>query len=362
MKTIYDERNVMFSRMRLKEGTKAYEDYYQSHPEIKAKDDAMRGLNITDKLRVNKQFKSLFFPLTKSNKQILKSLHDLVDKTPLGDQTELPKDFHKNIKEITKHFGADDVGIVKLTPEHFYSHHGAQSDDIGRDLYGQETDKDYDYAIVYLQVMDLNMINRAPFFEEYLETENVYLNIGYTGSRLALYLKQLGYKSTFQSEAFYHTPMVPLAYDAGLGEIGMANHLVHPLYGDRIRLGAVLTKAPLESDAPIDFGLEAFCKRCALCLMNCPSHSIKHRPRFVNGRQFYHFDDQTCFQLWKNTGTDCGTCLQSCPFTQGIEPSTIDWMKNNPKRIDQVIENHLKKHTRRRFIKKPLNIVKIEEE
>ncbi len=362
MKTFYDERNMLFSRMRLKKGTQEYQEYYKKHPDIQAQDDAMRGMNITDKLRVSDQYKSLFFPITKHNKAILKSLHHLVDKTPLGDPIALPKNFSKNIKAITKHFGADDVGIVKLSKDHFYTHHGKQSEDIGWPLYGKETDKDYQYAIVYIMKMNLEIINRAPHHEELLETENVYLNIGYLGSRLALYIKQLGYKSTFQSEAFYLTPLVPLAYDAGLGEIGMANHIVHPIYGDRIRLGAVLTNLPLEADEPIDFGLEAFCKRCSLCLMNCPSRSIKHLPRTINHRRFYKFNDQTCFQLWKNTGTDCGTCLQSCPFTQGIDQETIQWMKNNPKRIDSVIAKHFEKHTRRRYTKHPLKIVTIEEE
>ncbi len=363
MKTYYDERHLIFSRMRLKPGTDAYQDYYQKQPHLKAKDDAMRGLNITEKLRVSNHYKSLFFPLTQNNKALLKNWHDFLEHHPLkSPPVTIPKHFSKNIKEIAKHFGADAVGIVRLTDDHFYSHHGAQSDDIGRPLYGQKTDKDYRYAIVYVQSMNRDMINRAPFFEEMLETENVYLNIAYTGFRLALYLKSLGYKSLFQSEAFYLTPLVPLAYDAGLGEIGMANHLVHPEYGDAIRIGAVLTQLPLEADRPIDFGLEAFCKRCALCLMNCPSNSIKPHPRIVNQRRFYKFDDQTCFQLWKNTGTDCGTCLQSCPFTQGIERTTLDWMKNDIERIDRVIQQHLERHTRRKFIKKPLSIVAIEEE
>jgi epoxyqueuosine reductase QueG len=209
--------------------------------------------------------------------------------------------------------------------------------------------------------MNLDYINRAPFFEELLETENVYLNIAETGSKLALYLKGIGYDAMFQSEAYYLTPLVPLAYDAGLGEIGMGNHIVTPEFGDRVRLGAVLTILPLKTDEPIDFGLEQFCKRCALCLMNCPSHSITPHPRNVNNRQFYKFNDQTCFNLWKNTGTDCGTCIQSCPFTQGIDANTIAKMKDNPDLIDEVIATHLKKHGRRRMTKEDLDIVRLEE-
>ncbi|MFW5841940.1 MAG: 4Fe-4S dicluster domain-containing protein [Bacillota bacterium] len=362
MKMIYDERNTMFSRARLKPGTKAYTDFYNAHPHLKPLDDKVRGMDITEKLRKSDHYKSLFLPLTESNTTIIKALHDIVNKKPIAKKQPIPNHFHKNIKAITNHFGAAKTGIVKLTKAHYYSHHGGVNDRIGiTNNYGLPTDKHYTHAIVYMIPMNLEYINRAPFFEEMLETEHVYVKIAETGSKLALYLKSIGYDAMFQSEAYYLTPLVPLAYDAGLGEIGMANHIVTPEFGDRVRLGAVLTTLPLKQDAPIDFGLEQFCKRCALCLMNCPSHSIKPHKRIVNGRPFYKFDDQTCFNLWKNTGTDCGTCIQSCPFSQGIDKKTIDAMKENPTLIDEIIQAHLEKHGRRRMTKEELPIVRLEE-
>ena len=359
---LHDERNLIFSRVRLKKDSSEYKKYYQNHPELKAFDDLVRGLDITAKLRESDDFKRLFLPLTTKNNTLLKALHELVENTPVQERILTPKNFHHNIKEITKHYGAKDVGIVKLKKHHYYTHHGMQSNAIGKNLYGLKTDQSYTHAIVYIIPMNLDMINRSPHFETYLASQDSYLNIAYIGSKLTLYLKQLGYSSTFQSEAYYLTPMVPLAYDAGLGEIGMANHLVHPNYGDAIRIGAVLTTLPLEASSPIDFGLKAFCKRCALCLMNCPSRSITHRTRLVNGYQFYKFNDQTCFRLWKNTGTDCGTCIQSCPFTQGIDQKTQTWMKNDNEKIDQVIKKHLEMNTRRKYSKEPLPIIRLKKE
>ena len=362
MNVLYDERNLIFSRARLKVDSHAYQEYYQKHPELKMIDDQIRELDITAKLRESTDFKRLFLPLTSENNTILKALHELVEDFQVKERVTIPKNFHQNIKEITKHYGAKDVGIVKLKKHHYYSHHGMQSTAIGKNLYGLKTDQSYTHAIVYIIPMNLDMINRSPHFETFLASQDSYLNLAYTGSKLALYLKNLGYSTVFQSEAYYLTPMVPLAYDAGLGEIGMANHLVHPKYGDAIRIGAVLTTLPLETSQPIDFGLKAFCKRCALCLMNCPSRSITHRTRDINGYQFYKFNDQTCFALWKNTGTDCGTCIQSCPFTQGIDRETQAWMKNDPKKIDQVIKKHLDTHTRRKYLKEPLPIVHLKKE
>ncbi|MFW5865449.1 MAG: hypothetical protein ACOCUE_05215, partial [Candidatus Izemoplasmataceae bacterium] len=305
MKVIYDERNIILSRVQLKKGSKNYQAFYERHPELKEKDDAVRSQGIKDKLRESDAFKARFFPLSNANHLMIKSFYDTLSETPLGKRVDVGQNFHENIKAITKHYGASDVGIVKLKDEHYYSHQGGLSFTIGLDSYGKEVKKSYTHAIVYAIEMDQDFIERAPFFEEMLETENAYLKMAFTGFRLAMYLKQLGYKSMFQSEPYYLTPLVPLAYDAGLGEIGMTNHIIHKKLGNRIRLGAVLTTLKLKEDQPIDFGLEAFCKRCALCVMTCPSKSITPYKRVRNNRPFYKFDDQTCYQLWTNSGTDC---------------------------------------------------------
>ena len=356
----YDARHLIFSRLALKKDSPAYHDYYQLKPELKKEDDLLRGIDFRNKYRADETFKARYFPLTKQNHVLLEALHKQVDAQPLGKQLDLPKTFAKNLKEIAKHYGACDVGIVTLQDRHYYDYAKALNT-LTPENGAPSHIKRRRTAIVYAIEMDRESINRAPHYEELLETENAYLKMAFTGARLALYLKQLGYDTIFQSEAYYETPLVPLAYDAGLGEIGMSNHLVHPRYGDRIRLGAVLTDLPLSDDQPIDFGLQAFCKRCALCLMNCPSKSIKHQPRQVFNRPFYHFSDRTCYAMWIRCGTDCGTCIQSCPFTQGISEETIDWMKGNRARMDTVIQNHLAIHGRRSYRKEPLSIMSEEE-
>ncbi len=362
MSTRYDERDTMFSRARLQPGTKRYREYYARHPHVQAGDDALRGMDITKSLRVDAAFKARFFPLREHRHALVKALHDTVDQTPPAtDRVAVPGTFASNIKAIVKHYGAGDVGIVKLMPKHYYSHHGGVSEARGLDNYGEPILPRYQTAIVYAVPMNRAYVNRAPGFEAMLETDNAYDKVAFTGSRLALYLKALGYHTVFQSELYYETPLVPLAYDGGLGEIGMANHLVHPRFGNAIRLGAVLTTLQIDADKPIDFGLKAFCKRCALCLMNCPSQAIKPSERIREGRTFYRFDDQRCFQLWKNTGTDCSTCLSSCPFTQGIDAITIEAMQHDPAIIDDVIQAHLDAHSRRPYQKHPLEIVKKED-
>jgi ferredoxin len=360
MKVIYDERNIIFSRVRLKKDSKAYQSYYANHPELKEKDDQLRDQFIKEKLRVSDAFKARFFPLSNANQSIIKSFYETLEATPLGNRVDVGEHFHDNIKAIAKHYGAVSTGIVKLKDDHYYKHHGGLSKALGLDNYGEEVRKTYTHAIVYAVEMDHDLLERAPFYDAMIETENAYLKMAFTGFRLAIYLKQLGYKSIFQSEDYYLTPLVPLAYDAGIGEIGMTNHIIHKTYGNRIRLGAVLTTLKLKEDEKVDFGLEAFCKRCGLCVMTCPSKSIYPSKRVRNDRPFYKFDDQSCYKMWLNSGTDCGVCIKNCPFSQMIDEATIDKIKNNNDQIDAFLKDYLNAHPLHTINKTPHPIIKEE--
>lgn len=355
----YDERETLFSRVNLEKGSKEYEEFYKLNKTFKSKDDSLRRITFRNSLRKSQQFKDLFFPITENNKLYIKTLHEMVENFEVKDKVEIPKGFNNNIKEITKHYGATEVGIVKLDEYSYYSHFGGLNESLGIKSYGEAIKAKYKTGIIFTVKMDLDLMNRAPHFEELLTTEQTYLRVAEISSRLALYLKSLGYDSFSNNSEIYLAPLVPLAYDAGLGEIGMSNHLVTLEHGDNVRLGAVFTNMELEIDKPVDFGLKDFCKKCALCLINCPSHSITHLPRIVNGRTFYKFDDNSCFELWTKTGTDCGVCIQSCPFTQGIDLEKVKKMKDNPELMAELVQEHLDKHTRRKYTKNDLDIVKI---
>lgn len=359
----YDERDTLFSRVGLKKGSKEYQEYYRRNPETRKADDKLRNVKFRDRIRKSQEYKDLFLPLTANNKLLVSSMFHTAKKFKVNKvRRNVPKGFAKNIKEITKHYGALDVGIAKLTDSNYYSHFGGVNEYVGIHNYGEKVIPRYKTAIVFTMEMDLNHVNRAPHYEELLTTEDAYLRLAFTGARLEMYLKSLGYKAQNMNGEYYEAPLVPMAHDAGLGQIGMCNHIVTKTHGNRVRLGAVLTTMELEYDSPIDYGLREFCKKCALCLMNCPSKSITHKTRDVNGRIFYKFNDTTCFEQWTKMGTDCGTCIQACPMTQGVDLEKLERMKNEPELMDELMEEHYKKHGRREYIKGDLPIVSIEDD
>lgn len=359
----YDERETLFSRLALKKNSKHYKEFYQKNPQIKRFDDTQRGVKFRHKIRKSERFKELFLPITNHNKKYIKNLFDTVKRYPLNPiRTDIDKDFSANLKEITKYYGATTVGITKLTDHSFYSHFGGVNKHLNLDTYNDKIKPQYKTAIVFTILMDKAMINRGPQFEELLATEEAYIRVANVGSRLAMYLKDLGYKAMFNNSEYYLGPLVPLAVDAGLGEIGMCNHLITKEYGNNVRLGAVFTTLEIDVDHPINFGLTELCKKCALCLTNCPSRAITHKPRIVNGRQFYKFDENKCYGMWLKSGTDCGTCISSCPFTQGVDQDKLAKIKENPSIIGEIMEEHYNKHGRRVYQKEDLDIVKLKDD
>ena len=61
------------------------------------------------------------------------------------------------------------------------------------------------------------------------------------------------------------------AVAAGLGTIGRHNLLIHPRFGTRIGLTALITNLEIEPDAKIEQDL---CIHCDLCVRNCPAGAL----------------------------------------------------------------------------------------
>ena len=58
---------------------------------------------------------------------------------------------------------------------------------------------------------------------------------------------------------------IPIAAQAGLGELSRMGTLVTEEYGSRVRLAKVFTDLEIKPDRPKTFGVWAFCKRCKKC-------------------------------------------------------------------------------------------------
>ncbi|MDP2727338.1 MAG: hypothetical protein Q8P59_07315 [Dehalococcoidia bacterium] len=98
------------------------------------------------------------------------------------------------------------------------------------------------------------------------------------------------------------------AVAAGLGEMGKNNLFLHPKYGARNRLAAVITNATLAADAP---AAEKYCTwpTCRACIEACPSKALQLDDKHVFDRcNKYH--NANLHLLGYGS---CSMCQISCP-------------------------------------------------
>lgn len=253
--------------------------------------------------------------------------------------TGTPQRASEIIKSVAAFYGADMVGICPLNREYVYSDYFDLKDKKAYPIVFSD-EKGYEhitvptvlpdktqvipagvkYAIVMLFEMNDMGIATAPSMLSQATTRSIYSKMGYTVQSMAEFIRGIGYNAipTLNDTA----ANIPLAVDAGLGEVGRNAKLINPLFGPRCRICKVFTDLPLAVDAPIEFGVTRFCESCRICADHCPCKCIPTGPRSYESKGEYSQDTVKQWQLehdkcrgyWAKTGTNCGICLYACPY------------------------------------------------
>jgi reductive dehalogenase len=321
----FDEREIVFARNRsIRPGSEEYRIFYASHPELEAYDAKRRerggplgqmgsidgssgGPNVAATLAPGSIPQALSAPSL-----IRPQGHPALK----GRKMDLsPEEATERVKGFTLNVGADLVGITEINPLWIYSHRGEIFHDNWQD-WGKEIAVEHKYAVVFATEMNFEMVGAAPHTPTVIESMNNYAKGAYIATQVAAYIANLGYPATASHLRHYDTVLVPLAVDAGLGELGRLGYLMTKEFGPRIRLGAVTTSLPLIPDKPADIGVEDFCRICKKCATCCPSQSIPMGEQtVVNGTLRWKLNEQTCFDYWGKIGTDCNICMRVCPWS-----------------------------------------------
>jgi len=150
---------------------------------------------------------------------------------------------------------------------------------------------------------------------------NGYSRMAFTSTTLAMFINELGWRAI---PAGNQTALsIPIAIDAGLGQLGRNGILITPKYGPRVRLAKVITDMPLVPDSPIDFGVTEFCESCLLCASKegCPSGSITDGERSWKGPSIacspgslkWYVQPESCNDF---NDFSCSNCKRVCPFNK----------------------------------------------
>ena len=314
--TRFDERDVMFSRVRLVPGSKRFTEYYEANPENFGPDEKFRaeaGLL----RRGTTLYEPLSFAAADASFRTVEELRSLVDGKVAAEQEPVDAEvMTRFLKGWALKLGAVSVGITELRDYHKYTV-------IGRgEQYGQPVELDHARAIAVTVEMSKEMIDRAPRGPTVMESAQQYLESGAIAVQLALFIRSLGYPARAHIDGNYRVICPLVARDAGLGELGRMGLLMTPMLGPRVRIAVVTTDLPLEVDqrVPEDSVID-FCSICLKCADACPSNAIATGERAeIDGALRWRIDSEACFTHWCKIGTDCARCVSVCPYSHPDNP------------------------------------------
>ncbi|MBW1775593.1 MAG: reductive dehalogenase [Deltaproteobacteria bacterium] len=249
-------------------------------------------------------------------RNIMVSLPPEDEKWDVSDPATLTRD----IKNAAIYYGADMVGICKLDRRWIYSH----SFDLGSGEYNaQEIPEAFQYAIVMGFGEDHQMLRYAPTYIADAETSLGYSRMAITNAYVSKFIKVLGHKAMSCSTNTVGMT-IPMAIEAGLGQLGRNGLLITREFGPAVRISKVLTSLPLIPDSPVDFGVTELCYSCKICSDKCPSKAILPGGRTTETRNEsnapgvlkWPIDAERCMGQWSRIRKPCTICISVCPFNK----------------------------------------------
>ncbi len=234
-----------------------------------------------------------------------------------------PAAISERVKQVARFYGADLVGICEIDQRWVYSHYF----DRETGAYGP-LQIPYKYAVVMgVEMQWQEGIAESPGFPASAATALAYSKMAELSSKVAQYIRMLGHEAVPSGNDT--TQSIPLAVDAGLGELGRMGLLLTPEFGARQRICKVYTNLPLVPDQPIDFGIQEFCETCKFCASNCPVEAIPFGDRSTEptsisnrtGIRRWTVDVGKCFLFWLANQApgaewnDCSNCVRACPWS-----------------------------------------------
>jgi epoxyqueuosine reductase QueG len=150
----------------------------------------------------------------------------------------------------------------------------------------------------------------------------VYVRLATIAVTLASYIRALGYSARAHVMPNYRVLCIPVAIDAGMGELGRHGLMITRELGSALKIATVTTDLPMAYDPRgRSIAVEDFCRDCLICADSCPTAAIpRHAPTVEDGVRRWRINAEACFAVWNQTGTDCGVCLASCPWTNVRTP------------------------------------------
>jgi reductive dehalogenase len=337
----FDERDNVFAREALIPGSPEEIEYHSRHPELLNVDRRLArffldGFSNDPQSRLASGGEAL--PEGVFGSVAALALPDAVDGPIAAQKAKVDSlEMARITKAIAKQLGASRVRIGPLNPAWVYSHRGVWPffddhppnppafDGIPAGYqglrYGDPMEIDHRFAITMAFPQTPALIGTSPSKLSSFEIGRVYAASALVAVELARYIRALGYPARAHHLRNYGVLLVPVAVDAGLGELGRCGYVINKALGANFRLACVTTDLPLAVDKPVDLGVQDFCEKCQKCARNCPTGAIPTGDEVeVRGVRKWQIDPEKCFLYWGSQGAACAICQIVCPWSK---PSSV---------------------------------------
>ena len=219
------------------------------------------------------------------------------------------------VKALSYALGSDLTGICEIPNYAWFSH----KED------GEEIQPYHRYAVVMLVDQGYDTMEGASGDDWASGPQSMrsYLRGAEIAGIMAEFLRDKGFPARSQTNADSDVLHIPLILWAGLGELSRIGELVlNPFVGPRFKSVVLTTDMPLETDKPIDFGLQYFCNNCLKCARECPCDAIPFGDKIMfNGYEMWKPDVERCtrYRLTNQRGAACGRCMKTCPINKVVD-------------------------------------------
>jgi epoxyqueuosine reductase len=311
----FDDRNTGFSR-----GTKEGDKYALiTRNALKYMEEKISGKTILDRAMVA-AFRTVDYALRKTE-HAREGSH--TQNTTYRLKNPNPEALTRIVKDAARWIGADLVRVAKVNPLWIYSHWGIYNvlfTNAAEEGDPIEIPADYKNVIVMIHEMNYDLLKKTPDQEP--ATTMAYSKMAWCATTLASFIREIGYKAIPCGNELGIS--IPMAVDAGLGEMGRNGLLITREFGPRVRISKVFTDMPLLPDYPIDIGVQKFCEQCGRCAESCPSGAILSGDRIDKGQDISNSEGMLkwpvnamkCLDWWGKNGMACAVCIRVCPWNK----------------------------------------------
>ncbi len=262
-------------------------------------------------------FRRIFYPDRRPQNTPMRSWKNVADGplNPKRVDVKNPQRMSAIIKEVARFLDADLVGICRLHQDWVFTHRGLRID-FHKGTAGEPIHLRHQWAISVAVSMEYAHYRNSPNFIDNAATGKGYLNVAKVAVSLAAWIREIGWPAKahfFIDEEVLH---IPIAVEAGLGELARNGNLITKRYGPRVRLATVTTDLPLEPDPPVDIGVQKMCSDCDKCARNCPAQASPSGPKaVVKNVERWDVDNVKCMKFWtanRSRFNDCSRCFTTC--------------------------------------------------